>query len=749
MAGVSYEISVEEQQALKAISSLIKKVDDFEGQATKSFNNSSKAFDVFKGVLSAELAIKGLEKLGDAASELFNVFIVDGIKAAQQTQDALNQLNTALSIQGGATKDAIKGFEEYANVLEATSRASDAQIISAASLLQNLAPLTNTGLKTATKATLDLSAALGVDLETAARLVGRAANGDVEAFKRYGLTLQKTGDDATTFALAINQINAKFGGSAEAQVSTFAGATDQLSKSFENLTKEFGFIVINNPVVIAAINLVADQFKSLRQFIEDNKDSISAFITDGVVKLIGVFSQLLQTGKNIIEFFRQNEADIKSYGQALLIAIGIYGAFVIATNAATIATIALNAALAVADGLLAVLASPITLIVAGIALLAFGIKQLIDNFDLVSGKVKIFTGELLSSLSPAISTVLGFLGKIVSFFSKDLGDSITNFSGKIKTFSAELIAEGNKQVESFQKSAQAKTKEVSDFSDAESKKVEAAKVTNDNLLNIKQVEIDIEAQTNQAKAEQTAEFEATIDSIKGEASLRRYDQLVESLGQEAALVELNNIRKLEAEGKYYDARIKLRELDKKAQESDFLFNKKFEEKTNKEKINDLKSTFGTISTLQSSSSQELFAIGKAAAIANATIDGIAATQKALTAAPPPFNFALAALVGVASAANIAKIAASQPPGRQAGGFVPGAFSPTDNTLINAAGGELVLNRRQQTDLFNFINSGANGNTGSVNITFNDAVLDDDSRIQQMIERINNNVQFRNARLVTG
>jgi len=73
-------------------------------------------------------------------------------------------------------------------------------------------------------------------------------------------------------------------------------------------------------------------------------------------------------------------------------------------------------------------------------------------------------------------------------------------------------------------------------------------------------------------------------------------------------------------------------------------------------LNNLQSSFSTIATLQESSSKELQAIGKAAAIANATIDGYAAVQKALASAPPPFNFAIAALVGVAAAANVAKIA---------------------------------------------------------------------------------------------
>lgn len=62
----------------------------------------------------------------------------------------------------------------------------------------------------------------------------------------------------------------------------------------------------------------------------------------------------------------------------------------------------------------------------------------------------------------------------------------------------------------------------------------------------------------------------------------------------------------------------------------------------------------TLASLQSSSNKKLAALGKAAAIAQATIDGVLAVQKALASAPPPFNFIQAAIVvaGVSTTATI-------------------------------------------------------------------------------------------------
>jgi hypothetical protein len=97
--------------------------------------------------------------------------------------------------------------------------------------------------------------------------------------------------------------------------------------------------------------------------------------------------------------------------------------------------------------------------------------------------------------------------------------------------------------------------------------------------------------------------------------------------------------------------------------------------------------FGDLVGLSQSSNKTLAAIGKAAAIAQATIDGILAVQKALASAPPPFNFALAAAAGVAAAVNVAKIA-----GLREGGPVAGPGGPRDDKVLRwLSNGEYVVN----------------------------------------------------------
>lgn len=113
---------------------------------------------------------------------------------------------------------------------------------------------------------------------------------------------------------------------------------------------------------------------------------------------------------------------------------------------------------------------------------------------------------------------------------------------------------------------------------------------------------------------------------------------------------------------------------------------------------------GTLAQLQNSSNKKLAALGKAAAIAQATIDGVLAVQKALASAPPPFNYVQAAIVGAVAAANVASIA-----GMADGGLVRGKGGPReDKELRRLSPGEFVVNAAstaQNRDVLEQINSG--------------------------------------------
>lgn len=192
----------------------------------------------------------------------------------------------------------------------------------------------------------------------------------------------------------------------------------------------------------------------------------------------------------------------------------------------------------------------------------------------------------------------------------------------------------------------------------------------------------------------------------------------EVLGQEEMLRETARARELAARGDFKAAEDSIEAARVQARRNDIFALQNFEELSQRERLSNLKSTLGTISTLQSSQSRKAFEVGKAAAIAQATIDGIRAVQTAYASPPgPPFNLPIVAATALAVGANVQKIASQQPPKFAQGGIVPGQSLSGDRVQARVNSGEMILNRQQQANLFRMAQSGGGGGQEiSTNIT---------------------------------
>lgn len=117
-----------------------------------------------------------------------------------------------------------------------------------------------------------------------------------------------------------------------------------------------------------------------------------------------------------------------------------------------------------------------------------------------------------------------------------------------------------------------------------------------------------------------------------------------------------NARVLESARAVYAEIERLRQQDVLSEQQAAQAKAQFDEMVLRARLARTQSFLGTLAELQNSNSKKLRAIGKAAAIAQASIDTYVAANKALAAYPPPFNFIAAAAVVAAGIANVAKIA---------------------------------------------------------------------------------------------
>jgi len=97
------------------------------------------------------------------------------------------------------------------------------------------------------------------------------------------------------------------------------------------------------------------------------------------------------------------------------------------------------------------------------------------------------------------------------------------------------------------------------------------------------------------------------------------------------------------------------QLDKKRSTMSAKDIKKIEKEQWDAKLSLASAGLHAVSGLMQSHNRRTFELGKAAAVAGAIVDTFTAVNKALASAPPPLNFALAAIVGAAGIANVVKI----------------------------------------------------------------------------------------------
>jgi hypothetical protein len=124
----------------------------------------------------------------------------------------------------------------------------------------------------------------------------------------------------------------------------------------------------------------------------------------------------------------------------------------------------------------------------------------------------------------------------------------------------------------------------------------------------------------------------------------------------------------------------------------------------------------------------------------AAATGIQAILGTMASPPyPPLNAALIALTTGAVAANLALMAAAKPKLQfNSGGIVPGDFMRGDKVAASLNSGEMILNRKQQQNMFDAINNGEIGSGSEKNITVNVPVYLDGKLITKIVvDNINN------------
>ena len=135
-------------------------------------------------------------------------------RLAEQEEAAIRGLHQVLLSMGRFTPELERNLIGLADALELQTGYGNDAIIMAEKYLATYSKISNVLLPRALKVTLDLARGWGIDLRTAANIVGKASMGLTGELTRYGITLSEEAKRTKDFAIILRDIESQVRGQA-------------------------------------------------------------------------------------------------------------------------------------------------------------------------------------------------------------------------------------------------------------------------------------------------------------------------------------------------------------------------------------------------------------------------------------------------------------------------------------------------------------------------------------------------------
>jgi hypothetical protein len=237
--------------ATKDISKMEKKFGDFANKSAKAFGLAALAAGAFAA------------KVG-----------YDAVKAAMEDQKSQALLALSLRNTVGATDAAIAATEEYITAMQAEFGIADDQLRPA---LAKLAAVTGDVGKAQALlgVSMDISAAKGIDLDTAAKLVSKAYGGNIGALKKLFPQISAATVKSKDFAGAMREISDETKGAAAAAANTFAGQMERIKLAFGEASESLGYKLLPQLKAFADL-IITKAIPAVQKFVDENGDKIAA-----------------------------------------------------------------------------------------------------------------------------------------------------------------------------------------------------------------------------------------------------------------------------------------------------------------------------------------------------------------------------------------------------------------------------------------------------------------------------------------
>jgi len=399
------------------------------------------------GVFGGNIAFTGLNMLRGAFSS--------AIKDAQQYEVLLNKTKAVIASTGNVASISVKGLQDQASALESISAIDENVILNGENVIatftniRNVAGAGNDVFDQTTKAALDLSAALGQDMQSSAIQLGKALNDPIKgvsALQRVGVTftagqkamiksLVDSGNTLGAQKIILAEVNREFGGAAKAAGDTFAGAVFRAKDKVADFARNL--ITGLQPILLTIGKTIGDLYQNtlapLFSFLMKNKEAVLAFAGAIATAYVAMkaWNVILEVSKAIQTAWAVTSTLMK----------GAELATIASTNGMAASMLRLNAVLR---------ANPIGLIVTALALLAAGFVMAwnhSETFRKVVVKGLQIVLNAVGYLVGGISKLIGIFAKIPGMgWAKGIADGASKAANDIRKVSDGLDSLANKKI---------------------------------------------------------------------------------------------------------------------------------------------------------------------------------------------------------------------------------------------------------------------------------------------------------------
>ena len=274
-----------------------------------TYRNNRNLHKANKKVIGSFSVLRSKLLLVGFATTMFTKTIGRLIVASNEQEIAERKLSQALTSTGRATEFSKHEMMSFASALQKTTTFGDETIIRSQALLATFTSVGKDVFPNATRAILDVSAAMGQDLQQTTIQVGKALNDPVQgmaALRRVGIQLSETQQAQVKRFVELNQVSdaqkiilgelqTQFGGMAKAVSETSAGALMQMKNAVGDTAEALGDLLA--PIVITFA-------KSIK------------FAAEAVSGLVHKFIQL---GNEItlVKMLTKAEAEVESFKKSI------------------------------------------------------------------------------------------------------------------------------------------------------------------------------------------------------------------------------------------------------------------------------------------------------------------------------------------------------------------------------------------------------------------------------------------------